>query len=178
MGELNIHEQMLARGIDSFMHPNESVRLAELATGRDCLEIGAFKGGSTWVMAQTAKSVMSVDTFAANDAGTIQTEELTTLDAYLKAIEGLPNVSYFVGTSAEAAKKIKRKFDLIFIDADHSEEAVRQDIALWWPRVKRGGLMVFHDCFRDHGYFPGVYKAVHERFGDLPTEITLAWVEK
>lgn len=175
---MNYHDQLLARDITSMLHPCETEKLAELARGRECLEIGGFKGGSAWTMAQTAKSVFTIDTFKGNDAGTIQDDNYDQLPKYLKAVEGLSNVDYFVGTSAEAAKKIKRKFDLIFIDADHSEEAVRQDIALWWPRVKRGGLMVFHDCFKDHGYFPGVYRAVSERFGDLPTEITLAWVEK
>jgi hypothetical protein len=36
-------------------------------------------------------------------------------------------------------------FDFIYIDADHSEEAVREDIAIWWPLLLGGGLMAGHD---------------------------------
>jgi predicted O-methyltransferase YrrM len=36
-------------------------------------------------------------------------------------------------------------FDLVFIDADHSEGAVRLDIAAWQPKVKVGGVIGGHD---------------------------------
>jgi hypothetical protein len=35
--------------------------------------------------------------------------------------------------------------DAIFIDADHSEAAVREDIASWLPVVKPGGILAGHD---------------------------------
>ena len=35
--------------------------------------------------------------------------------------------------------------DFVFIDADHSSDAVRQDIELWRPKLKRGGLLCGHD---------------------------------
>jgi predicted O-methyltransferase YrrM len=170
-----------ARGVTGFLHPCEAEKLPEFAAGKVCLEIGAFTGYSTWLMAQTAASVFSVDTFKANSAGTIQQDDLTTLTDFLRTIDGLGNVDYFIGTSAEYAAKIDKrsKFDFIFIDADHSYAAVKADIELWWPRLKKGGRMAFHDCFENHGYFPGVYQAVYERFGEPEgCEITLAWVTK
>lgn len=36
--------------------------------------------------------------------------------------------------------------DLIFIDGDHSIKGVERDIMNWTPRVKAGGVVVFHDC--------------------------------
>lgn len=36
-------------------------------------------------------------------------------------------------------------FDFIYIDADHSYEAVRDDIAAWWPKVKQKGILGGHD---------------------------------
>jgi len=51
------------------------------------------------------------------------------------------------------------KFDLVFIDADHSYESVKEDIEVWLPRVKKGGYLSGHD------YGPpweGVIKAVDE----------------
>jgi len=35
--------------------------------------------------------------------------------------------------------------DFVFIDADHSMEAVDEDIRLWEPKVKKGGLVSGHD---------------------------------
>jgi len=175
-------ERAAAAGVTGFLHPCEAEKLPELAQGRVCLEVGAFEGYSTWLMAQTAVSVFSVDTFQANTAGTVQMDELTTLDKYKRTIEGLPNVDYYIGTSAlyaATARRDKQEYDLIFLDADHSYEAVKQDIALWWPRLKDGGIMAFHDYHPEHSYFPGVYQAVTERFGELPNrEITLGWMVK
>jgi glycosyltransferase involved in cell wall biosynthesis len=36
-------------------------------------------------------------------------------------------------------------FDFIYIDADHTYEAVKQDLAAWWPKLKIGGLIGLHD---------------------------------
>ena len=63
--------------------------------------------------------------------------------------------------SAAAAAKIEgASLDFVFVDADHSYEAVRADIQIWWPKIKPGGLLSGHDY--DHPYFPGVRQAVDE----------------
>lgn len=53
--------------------------------------------------------------------------------------------------------------DFVFIDAGHSYQAVRADIAEWLPKVKPGGWFGGHDYHEGH---PGVIEAVHEAFGD------------
>ena len=45
--------------------------------------------------------------------------------------------------------------DLLIIDADHSYGAVRKDIQAWWPHVRNGGLVFFHDCLERDGGFNG-----------------------
>jgi hypothetical protein len=41
--------------------------------------------------------------------------------------------------------------DFVFIDADHTYEAVRADLAAWYPKVRPGGLLAGHDyANRDH----------------------------
>lgn len=53
---------------------------------------------------------------------------------------------------------------MIFIDANHTYEAVKEDIAAWWPRLMPDGVMIGHD-YRTKN-FPGVDQAVKEAFGD------------
>lgn len=47
--------------------------------------------------------------------------------------------------------------DCVFIDGDHSYQAVRQDLRFWWKKVKKGGVLLGDD------YWMGdVARAVHE----------------
>ena len=54
--------------------------------------------------------------------------------------------------------------DFIFIDAGHSYEAVRDDIADWLPKVRPGGWFGGHDF---HEKWLGVQRAVIEVFGTV-----------
>lgn len=40
--------------------------------------------------------------------------------------------------------------DLLFIDADHSYDGVKADITRWWPYIRTGGVVVFHDYANEH----------------------------
>ena len=68
-------------------------------------------------------------------------------------------------TSEEAVKHFgDHSLDFVFIDANHSYEAVRGDIRFWWPKVKPGGICAGHDYLDGEiaeGTF-GVKKAVDE----------------
>lgn len=37
----------------------------------------------------------------------------------------------------------------LFIDADHSFAGIDRDFKAWYPKVKKGGLILFHDCGAD-----------------------------
>lgn len=72
---------------------------------------------------------------------------------------------------------LDRSLDFVFIDADHSYGAVRQDIKDWKPKVKPGGWLGGHDYSRK---FPGVIQAVDRAFSTRvqlwPGTIWGAWV--
>jgi hypothetical protein len=38
-----------------------------------------------------------------------------------------------------------RFFDVVYIDGDHSYENVKNDLAIWWNKVKIGGFLTGHD---------------------------------
>jgi len=66
-------------------------------------------------------------------------------------------------TTHEASEMYKDStFDFVFIDADHSQEAVADDIACWKSKVRAGGWLGGHDYSPK---FPGVVKAVDAAFG-------------
>ncbi len=50
--------------------------------------------------------------------------------------------------------------DWVYIDANHSYEAAKEDIDLWWPKVKKGGMLSGHDYAVRPSF--GVVQAVNE----------------
>jgi len=62
---------------------------------------------------------------------------------------GLPGIRHFQGNShdPEILKQVLEFLgdqpDVVFVDADHSDEAVRADFNLWWPNT--GLTLGFHD---------------------------------
>lgn len=55
-------------------------------------------------------------------------------------------------------------FDLVYIDAAHDLESVRNDIKAWLPHIRKDGIICGHDY--DDPQYPGVKIAVDEKFGD------------
>jgi hypothetical protein len=56
--------------------------------------------------------------------------------------------------------------DFIYIDANHSYEACKKDLELWWPKLRKGGMFSGHDYLDGQlsaGNF-GVKRAVDEFF--------------
>lgn len=65
--------------------------------------------------------------------------------------------------SVDASKLFKdNSLDFVFIDADHTYEGVKADIAAWYPKLKRGGLLSGHDYENKDYPCWGVEKAVQE----------------
>lgn len=185
---MNDMERAEAIGVTGFLHCSELATLIDLACGKDVLEIGSYRGLSAWGMAQTAHSLWCVDTFKACTNGQRQESDFQTLDAFLHAVSRYRNVRKFIGTSEEAnqqAHPIDKntqggafiphgQFDMIFIDANHTYESVKQDVEMWYPRVKGGGVFACHNY--GHGDFPGVKQAVDEVLGPMPNVVvTLGW---
>lgn len=71
--------------------------------------------------------------------------------------------------AAAAFNERKRGPHFVFIDADHSYEAVRRDIDLWWETNPE--WMAGHDYNRGSEiHFPGVWQAVDEKWGGKDRE--------
>jgi hypothetical protein len=62
------------------------------------------------------------------------------------------------GDSVEMADRVPNKtLRLVYIDADHSYDAVLRDSEAWLPKLVPGGVMAYHD-YLNPGY--GVHQAV------------------
>ena len=69
-------------------------------------------------------------------------------------------IQFYVQTSKNGSKFFRiNSLDFIYIDGDHSYEAVKQDIELYYSKVKDGGVIGGHDFC---GSCPGVCRAVIE----------------
>lgn len=52
-----------------------------------------------------------------------------------------------IGDSIEVSRKWNKQIDLLFVDGDHSTEAVYKDMVSWVPYVKPNGSILVHDYF-------------------------------
>jgi predicted O-methyltransferase YrrM len=78
-------------------------------------------------------------------------------------------------TTNEAVKLFDdESLDAVFIDADHSYEAVKLDIQNWMPKVRRGGILAGHDYVPS---WPGVVRAVDELLPDAK-RLDYCWVKQ
>lgn len=55
-----------------------------------------------------------------------------------------------------------KSLDFVFLDNDHSEAHVYEELEAWWPKIKKGGILAGHDYIESS--WPGVVNAV-KRFG-------------
>lgn len=76
--------------------------------------------------------------------------------------------------SEQAARIIRDILDFVYIDGNHRPEFVLQDIQLWWPKVRSGGILAGHDIwFVRGGFCEGVEPIVRHFFGDRSLPIYL-----
>jgi predicted O-methyltransferase YrrM len=161
--------QLILPGIESAVTANEAVALADLARGKHVLELGAYHGFSTVVLASVAERVTSVDWHHGDDhAGVGDTWDIFLFN--LTRYDMLDRVEVVRERFEDALPVMAeqgRKFDGCFLDAHHAEESVTRDIGLARPLIRKGGFFAFHDYGRGpHNGFPGfgVTEAA-DRFG-------------
>ena len=96
------------------------------------LELGIRRGPCFNVVAPLAEEAYAVDI---NDC--------------LKDIKQNKNLIWYHGTTTGflSAHDKNKKFDLVFIDADHTHEASMNDFKLVLPLVNDNGLILLHDTY-------------------------------
>ena len=143
--------------VPGWLAPDEALTLAEMAEGKDVLEIGSFCGKSTVCMARVAKSVTCCDYW--DGRGTA--EPRSTYAEFRETIKRY-GVAGKISELHPDDDVPQSQFDLVFIDGDHSRESVQTDIVKALQALRPGGLIAFHDYHRPHGIDQGVTEAVDE----------------
>jgi len=81
----------------------------------------------------------------------------------LEILSSYPRATVIRGKSVNVAKTVENEtLDFVFIDADHSYEAVKEDLLAWVPKVRKGGIVSGHDYFDPPSGKLGVIRAVDE----------------
>lgn len=158
--------------IEGLLVPGQEKVLHDFASrmGKDSVivEIGSFKGRSTACLGLGARrkgtKIFAIDTFAGNGKDFTRGDqylEKQYFDQFVNNMKkaGLKNVIPIRGFSHEIGRAWKLPIDLLFIDGSHLYEDVKLDFELFFPYVKPGGLVLFHDVQHE---FPGVFKVWNE----------------
>jgi predicted O-methyltransferase YrrM len=152
-----------AESIFTFTRPLELVELFNLARecsqGARALEIGSYLGASACYLAaglaHVGGTLVCVDTWQNQ---TMPDGEHDTFAEFQKNVAAVRERLTLIRkpTQELSAAELGGPFDLVFIDGDHSYEAVRRDFELVEPCVKPRGVVALHDV-RAH---PGVGRLV------------------
>lgn len=155
--------------IEGWMNPRELAWLSLHASQMgSVVEIGSWKGRSTYAIASGCKGpVYAVDTFAGSPSEPEHQKQVATAGGsvfgeFQRNTKGFQNLRTHEKTSIEAAKQVPDA-DMVFIDAEHTYEAVKVDLEAWRPKTKK--LICGHDATS-----PEVMRAVQEVLGEVQIE--------
>lgn len=142
------------------------------------IEIGSWRGRSTRAMADNTQGIVfAIDTWDDAAVGipgwwtTQPTERHETgwlWREFCKNMSSCFNVTTFRMKSSVAAGLMRhsgRIFDMIFIDASHDMDSVREDIYSWRPLLAPGGVFCGHDY--GHKNCPDVKSVVDALIGKI-----------
>jgi predicted O-methyltransferase YrrM len=147
--------------IEGFLVPGQEWWLfkqaLDLPPGAVILEIGSFRGRSTACLALgcvgSDKLVYAVDTFNGNDVDFSERDFFATFKSNLDTLGLFKHVRPVISTSSDAAESWTVPIDMLFIDGSHAFDDVVGDFQGFYPHVKEGGLVAFHDVVET---WPGV----------------------
>jgi hypothetical protein len=147
-------------------------------------EIGVYKGDHAKMIKEvnTPEELYLIDLWAIHD-----TPYTGSLRKYSKNKQHVRNygkvknmfkddehIKLIKKSSLEAVKEFEDEyFDYVYIDADHTYEAAKDDINHWYKKVKVGGYLCGHDYLEEAFCNFGVRRAVDEFIEESNLELEL-----
>lgn len=114
-------------------------RLARRLDRPTCVEIGRYRGGSTFLLAAAGAEVLSIDI----DASMYARDAMSIVNALERF--GLREQVQLVLADSRLYPASPNSVDVLFVDGAHSYEGVRADFEHWWHAVRPGGHLLLHD---------------------------------
>lgn len=144
----------------------------KLTDGSHIIEVGSWKGKSAAFLAveiiNSKKNIKfdCIDTWLGEESYYQEDEHVKQKKLYelfLSNIEPVKTVINPIRLKSVEASRLydDESVDIIFIDACHDYESVKEDIIHWLRKVKIGGILAGHDY-----NWSGVKTAVHEMIGE------------
>ena len=138
---------ILAHGVASLRFDEAAYlyRLVRDLNPRTVVEIGRFRGGSTFLFAAAIEDGVvhsyDLETRQGRAGADLDRELVEALRRY-----GLEERVRLITADSRTADPPGAEIDLLFIDGDHRETGVRADFERWAPWLSPRGHLLFHDA--------------------------------
>ncbi len=148
------------------------------------LEVGTHIGASTLYLARALKaggdhgSITTVDLFDVNDPATGAWKQRgleLSPQGYADRLDCQDRIKFVARPALDFMIETDEKFGLVFLDGDHSAQAVYREVSAALPLLAPGGLILLHDyypngrpLFPDNGVITGPYQALRRITAENP----------
>lgn len=165
----------IAHGTFAGLHPTEEALFREVLKGMKGVgvEIGCLDGYSSAVILDASElHLTSIDPFIPDS---MEKTLIGSKDRYLENVKPFgERASLFEEYSHDVREydAVYGVIDFLFIDGDHTLEAVYQDYMDWTPLLRTGGILAIHDARMSRpggaNYHPGPSQVAKEHVFDRP----------
>lgn len=134
------------------------------------VEVGVAEGEYAEILckANPQMEISGIDPFAPYKGYRDYTKASTLNQFYKQAVKRLskyPNYHIIRDLSVKALTKFTdNSVDFVYIDANHEEPYITQDIAGWSKKVKPGGIIAGHDYIRRRSVIPWDVKSAVQKY--------------
>ena len=144
--------------------------IKHIPKGGHFLEIGTLGGDyAEPLLAAEPASLDLLDTFKSKDwEGSKRFNEQTHYEYIKDKFKDHPEVSLLKGHTDKVLPSLTKKYDYIYIDADHNYKQVKKDLDNAYKLIADGGIIGFNDYIYDDRYYNvyGVIETVCEFLHD------------
>lgn len=136
------------------------------------VEIGVLKGDTSKLLLDNSTcKVFGIDPIIPDSMNQYLVGDINQINKI--SIESDGRYTFINNFSYNVAKYWKDPIDYIFIDGDHEYDAVKKDYEDWYPFIKTGGIIAFHDSSANRGgphWWPGPSQLTDELINDPKLE--------